>query len=110
MGMTFLRFVTLSISRRELLQHFQLRCRPYQIGYLNISRSKCLVCYDAGFPCAARQACDDPLALIFPFQEDEATRCGSCGSIFHKQCFRKISVCPCGKSASTGTKNRGTRT
>lgn len=65
---------------------------------------QCLVCYDAGIPCAARQACDDPLALIFPFQEDEATRCGSCGSIFHKQCFRKISVCPCGKSASTSTK------
>jgi len=65
---------------------------------------QCLVCYDAGIPCAARQACDDPLALIFPFQEDEATRCGSCGSIFHKQCFRKTSDCPCSKTASTGTK------
>ncbi|KQK08264.1 uncharacterized protein LOC100824386 [Brachypodium distachyon] len=66
---------------------------------------QCLLCYDTGVPCAARQACDDPLALIFPFQEDEATRCGSCGSIFHKQCFRKISACPCGKSAtSTGKK------
>ncbi|XP_047054172.1 uncharacterized protein LOC124660407 [Lolium rigidum] len=65
---------------------------------------QCLVCYDAGIPCAARQACDDPLALIFPFQEDEATRCCSCGSIFHKQCFRKISDCPCGKTANTGAK------
>ncbi|OEL23682.1 Pleckstrin homology domain-containing family M member 3 [Dichanthelium oligosanthes] len=63
---------------------------------------QCLVCYDAGVPCAARQACDDPLSLIFPFQEDEATKCGLCGSIFHKQCFRKISVCPCGKSSSAG--------
>ncbi|KAL6597871.1 hypothetical protein ACP70R_046676 [Stipagrostis hirtigluma subsp. patula] len=65
---------------------------------------QCLVCYDAGVPCAARQACDDPLSLIFPFQEDEATRCSLCGSIFHKQCFRKISVCPCGKTANTGRK------
>uniref|UniRef100_A0A0D9YAC2 PX domain-containing protein n=1 Tax=Oryza glumipatula TaxID=40148 RepID=A0A0D9YAC2_9ORYZ len=62
---------------------------------------QCLVCYDSGVPCAARQACDDPLALIFPFQEDEATKCGSCGSIFHKQCFRKISICPCGKGAAS---------
>lgn len=64
---------------------------------------QCLVCYDGGVPCAARQACDDPLSLIFPFQEDEATKCSLCGSIFHKQCFRKISVCPCGK-ASNGRK------
>uniref|UniRef100_A0A0D9V1W3 PX domain-containing protein n=1 Tax=Leersia perrieri TaxID=77586 RepID=A0A0D9V1W3_9ORYZ len=62
---------------------------------------QCLVCYDSGVPCAARQACDDPLSLIFPFQEDEATKCGSCGSIFHKQCFRKISSCPCGKGAAS---------
>ncbi|KAL5227054.1 hypothetical protein ABZP36_015319 [Zizania latifolia] len=65
---------------------------------------QCLVCYDAGVPCAARQACDDPLSLIFPFQEDEATKCVSCGSIFHKQCFRKITVCPCGKTPSKGRK------
>ncbi|TKW14929.1 hypothetical protein SEVIR_5G199300v4 [Setaria viridis] len=65
---------------------------------------QCLVCYDAGVPCAARQACDDPLSLIFPFQEDEATKCGLCGSIFHKQCFRKISVCPCGKASNAGRK------
>nr|CAB3473299.1 unnamed protein product [Digitaria exilis] len=65
---------------------------------------QCLVCYDAGVPCAARQACDDPLSLIFPFQEDEATKCGSCASIFHKQCFRKISVCPCGKASSAARK------
>ncbi|EES00906.1 uncharacterized protein LOC8078585 isoform X1 [Sorghum bicolor] len=64
---------------------------------------QCLVCYDSGVPCAARQACDDPLSLIFPFQEDEATKCSLCMSIFHKQCFRKISVCPCGK-ASNGRK------
>ncbi|CAO2170324.1 unnamed protein product [Urochloa humidicola] len=65
---------------------------------------QCLVCYDAGVPCAARQACDDPLSLIFPFQEEEATKCGLCGSIFHKQCFRKISVCPCGKASTAGRK------
>ncbi|XP_066309006.1 uncharacterized protein [Miscanthus floridulus] len=29
---------------------------------------QCLLCYDGGVPCAARQACDDPLSLIFPFQ------------------------------------------
>lgn len=29
---------------------------------------QCLVCYDTGVPCAARQVCDDPLSLIFPFQ------------------------------------------
>lgn len=29
---------------------------------------QCLVCYDAGVPCAARQVCDEPLSLIFPFQ------------------------------------------
>ncbi|KAL6882130.1 hypothetical protein ACP4OV_011602 [Aristida adscensionis] len=65
---------------------------------------QCLVCYDAGVSCAARQACDDPLSLIFPFQEDEATKCILCGSIFHKQCFRKISVCPCGKTAGADRK------
>ncbi|CAL4963214.1 unnamed protein product [Urochloa decumbens] len=65
---------------------------------------QCLVCYDAGVPCAARQACDDPLSVIFPFQEEEATKCGLCGSIFHKQCFRKISVCPCGKDFTAGRK------
>ncbi|CAO2165202.1 unnamed protein product [Urochloa humidicola] len=65
---------------------------------------QCLVCYDAGVPCAARQACDDPLSLIFPFQEEEATKCGLCGSIFHKQCCRKISVCPCGMASTGGRK------
>jgi Putative zinc-RING and/or ribbon/PX domain len=29
---------------------------------------QCLVCYDAGVPCAARSSCHDPFSLIFPFQ------------------------------------------
>jgi hypothetical protein len=29
---------------------------------------QCLVCCDVGVPCGARQACNDPSALIFPFQ------------------------------------------
>ncbi|XP_042379099.1 uncharacterized protein LOC121971752 [Zingiber officinale] len=62
---------------------------------------QCLVCYDTGVPCAARQVCDDPLSLIFPFQEAEATKCKSCGSIFHKPCFIKIVICPCSKPSDT---------
>ncbi|XP_042383763.1 uncharacterized protein LOC121975901 [Zingiber officinale] len=62
---------------------------------------QCLVCYDTGVPCAARQVCDDPLSLIFPFQEAEAAKCKSCGSIFHKPCFIKIVICPCSKPSDT---------
>lgn len=59
---------------------------------------QCLVCCDAGVPCAARQSCDDPSSFIFPFQQDdEAMRCRSCGSLFHQPCFRKIDGCSCGK-------------
>lgn len=29
---------------------------------------QCLICCDVGVPCSARQACNDPSALIFPFQ------------------------------------------
>ncbi|RRT64901.1 hypothetical protein GW17_00058898 [Ensete ventricosum] len=76
---------------------------------------QCLVCYDTGVPCAARQICDDPLSLIFPFQniscqvtggillslqEAEAARCNSCGSIFHQACFVKVISCTCGKSTN----------
>ncbi|RZS15237.1 hypothetical protein BHM03_00047055 [Ensete ventricosum] len=61
---------------------------------------QCLVCYDTGVPCAARQICDDPLSLIFPFQEAEAARCNSCGSIFHQPCFVKVISCTCGKSTN----------
>lgn len=28
----------------------------------------CLECCDHGVPCGARQACDNPSSLIFPFQ------------------------------------------
>ncbi|XP_020584455.1 uncharacterized protein LOC110027394 [Phalaenopsis equestris] len=56
---------------------------------------QCLVCYDSGVPCAARQACYDPSSLIFPFQEAEAEKCNSCGSIFHKACFIDLLGCPC---------------
>ncbi|WOL18363.1 hypothetical protein Cni_G27158 [Canna indica] len=68
---------------------------------------QCLVCYDAGVPCAARQVCDDPLSLIFPFQEAEAARCSSCESIFHKPCFVKIISCPCGKPTGANRSSQG---
>lgn len=58
---------------------------------------QCLECYDAGVPCAARQACEDPSSVIFPFQETETTKCGLCASIFHKPCFLKLMGCPCVK-------------
>ncbi|XP_028769909.1 uncharacterized protein LOC114727369 isoform X2 [Neltuma alba] len=57
---------------------------------------QCLVCCDVGVPCSARQDCGDPSSLIFPFQEDEIERCKACQSVFHKQCFRKLSNCTCG--------------
>ncbi|KAK9119747.1 hypothetical protein Scep_017840 [Stephania cephalantha] len=57
---------------------------------------RCLVCCDLGVPCGARQACEDPSALIFPFQEDVIRRCSSCESAFHKPCIRRLSHCPCG--------------
>ncbi|KAJ3695640.1 hypothetical protein LUZ60_001017 [Juncus effusus] len=61
---------------------------------------QCLVCYDAGVPCAARQSCDDPFSLIFPFQEAEAEKCASCGSIYHTNCFTKLNGCKCNKSTN----------
>lgn len=68
---------------------------------------QCLVCCDVGVPCNARQACTDPSALIFPFQEVETERCRSCKSVFHKHCFRKIRTCPCGESLElNGEKGR----
>ncbi|XWS37497.1 hypothetical protein CRYUN_Cryun19dG0048000 [Craigia yunnanensis] len=57
---------------------------------------QCLICCDAGVPCSARQSCNDPSSLIFPFQEGEIEKCMSCGSVFHKHCFKKIANCPCG--------------
>ncbi|KAG0485628.1 hypothetical protein HPP92_009707 [Vanilla planifolia] len=56
---------------------------------------QCLVCYDSGIPCSAHQACHDPSSLIFPFQEAEAEKCSSCGSIFHKDCYVNLLGCPC---------------
>lgn len=96
MGMTSLCRVAVDLSKGafELTQHFHC------YGVDNIqSDASSLVCYDTGIPWAAWQACDDPRALIFPLQENEATRCGSCGSIFQKQLFSKISNCPFGKTA-----------
>lgn len=61
---------------------------------------QCLECYDSGVPCAARQVCEDPSSLIFPFQEAEAMNCGSCGSIFHRPCFLKLMGCPCVKATT----------
>ncbi|CAK7328876.1 unnamed protein product [Dovyalis caffra] len=57
---------------------------------------QCLICCDVGVPCSARQACNDPSSLIFPFQEGEIERCASCDSVFHKPCFRKLTNCACG--------------
>ncbi|KAL7098502.1 hypothetical protein ACP275_09G021700 [Erythranthe tilingii] len=57
---------------------------------------QCLVCYDVGIPCSARQDCITPLYLIFPFQEGEVEKCRSCESVFHKDCFKKLATCPCG--------------
>ncbi|KAF8390443.1 hypothetical protein HHK36_024969 [Tetracentron sinense] len=57
---------------------------------------QCLICCDVGLPCGARQACEDPSSLIFPFQEGEVEKCSSCESFIHKPCFRKLTSCPCG--------------
>ncbi|KAJ6688187.1 PLECKSTRIN HOMOLOGY DOMAIN CONTAINING PROTEIN [Salix koriyanagi] len=62
---------------------------------------QCLICYDVGVPCSARQACNDPSSLIFPFQEGETERCASCESVFHKPCFRKLTNCSCGAHLRT---------
>ncbi|XP_058099228.1 uncharacterized protein LOC131243720 isoform X2 [Magnolia sinica] len=64
---------------------------------------RCLVCCDVGIPCGARQACEDPSSLIFPFQELEITRCSSCDAVFHKPCFGKLAGCPC-STAEVGDK------
>ncbi|XP_050375587.1 uncharacterized protein LOC126793185 [Argentina anserina] len=58
---------------------------------------QCLICCDVGVPCGARQACNDPSSLIFPFQENEIVRCPSCESVFHNLCFKKLTNCPCGE-------------
>ncbi|CAH8350660.1 unnamed protein product [Eruca vesicaria subsp. sativa] len=57
---------------------------------------QCLVCCDVGVPCNARQACDDTSSLIFPFQEDEVKKCRTCGLVYHKRCFSRLSSCHCG--------------
>ncbi|KAH6815739.1 hypothetical protein C2S51_020559 [Perilla frutescens var. frutescens] len=57
---------------------------------------QCLICYDVGVPCGARQDCEDPPALIFPFQEGEVEKCRSCELVFHKNCLKKLASCPCG--------------
>ncbi|KAJ0578330.1 putative Phox domain, multihem cytochrome, PX domain superfamily [Helianthus annuus] len=63
---------------------------------VNHITDECLICYDVGVPCGARQACDDPSSLIFPFQEGEVERCKSCELVYHKACFKKMATCPCG--------------
>ncbi|KAL3628839.1 hypothetical protein CASFOL_027885 [Castilleja foliolosa] len=57
---------------------------------------QCLVCYDVGIPCCARKDCNDPLSLIFPFQEGDVEKCRSCESVFHKNCYKKLASCHCG--------------
>ncbi|XP_022726370.1 uncharacterized protein LOC111282515 isoform X2 [Durio zibethinus] len=57
---------------------------------------QCLICCDVGVPCSARQSCNDPSSLIFPFLEGDIEKCMSCGSVFHKDCFKRIANCPCG--------------
>ncbi|WCJ36088.1 Phox (PX) domain-containing protein [Euphorbia peplus] len=74
---------------------------------------QCLVCCDVGIPCSARQACNDPSSLIFPFQEGEVEKCSSCPSVFHKTCFRKLTNCSCGavigEEKSMGVHNKLSR-
>lgn len=71
---------------------------------------QCLICCDVGVPCNARQTCDDPSSLIFPFQEGEVERCRSCELVFHKPCFKKMASCPCGVHFKVDkTKERGTK-
>ncbi|XP_065875470.1 uncharacterized protein [Euphorbia lathyris] len=74
---------------------------------------QCLVCCDVGIPCSARQACNDPSSLIFPFQEGEVEKCSSCPSVFHKPCFRKLTNCSCGavigEEKSMGVHNKLSR-
>ncbi|XP_044484214.1 uncharacterized protein LOC123210085 [Mangifera indica] len=59
---------------------------------------QCLICCDAGVPCSAQQACNDPSSLIFTFQEGDTEKCKACEAVFHKPCFRKLAQCPCGAS------------
>ncbi|XP_050223940.1 uncharacterized protein LOC126673736 isoform X2 [Mercurialis annua] len=71
---------------------------------------QCLVCCDVGIPCNARQACDDPSSLIFPFQEGEIEKCTSCGSVFHKSCFKKLTHCSCGSVIGEDNTTGATKT
>uniref|UniRef100_A0A1D1Z2Q9 Pleckstrin y domain-containing family M member 3 n=1 Tax=Anthurium amnicola TaxID=1678845 RepID=A0A1D1Z2Q9_9ARAE len=71
--------------------------KTVEIKILDHIAQQCLICYDTGVPCAARQACNDPSSLIFPFQEAEAVRCSSCHLLFHQPCIAKMGSCPCGK-------------
>ncbi|PKA61707.1 hypothetical protein AXF42_Ash008537 [Apostasia shenzhenica] len=68
---------------------------------------QCLICYDAGVACAARQACHDPSSMIFPFQETEAEKCSSCGSIYHKACFVNLLGCPCSEKPADAARRVG---
>ncbi|XP_047942236.1 uncharacterized protein LOC125189086 [Salvia hispanica] len=74
---------------------------------------QCLICYDVGVPCGARQDCQDPVALIFPFQEGEVEKCRTCALVFHKNCFKKLANCPCGarfkKEETKRSSNESTR-
>ncbi|KAF6164089.1 hypothetical protein GIB67_017673 [Kingdonia uniflora] len=45
------------------------------------------------------------LDQISLFEEDEVERCSSCQSVFHKTCFRNLTVCGCGASFEIGKKN-----
>ncbi|EXB29616.1 Pleckstrin homology domain-containing family M member 3 [Morus notabilis] len=67
---------------------------------------QCLICCDVGVPCNARQACNDPSSLIFPFQEGDVGKCVSCESVFHKLCFKKLTECPCGAHLGADDRRR----
>uniref|UniRef100_A0A0D6QVH4 PX domain-containing protein n=1 Tax=Araucaria cunninghamii TaxID=56994 RepID=A0A0D6QVH4_ARACU len=62
--------------------------------YVHITQ-QCSVCREVGELCGAQLNCEKPSSLIFPFQEGEVLRCNSCGLIFHRSCFKKLSGCPC---------------
>ncbi|CAM8933816.1 unnamed protein product [Rhodiola kirilowii] len=72
--------VTVETISRKILEHIT---------------EQCLFCCDVGVVCGAKQACRDPMSLIFPFQEGEVKKCRSCGMVFHEPCFKKLTNCPC---------------
>lgn len=68
--------------------------------YVHITQ-QCSICREVGELCGAHLKCEKRSSLIFPFQDGEVMRCESCGSVFHRSCFRKSGGCPCSLSDHT---------